>query len=83
MKQNITLAIDRTLLKRARALAAQRGTSISSLLAAQLQMLVRNEPVPDDEEDQQAKARALALLASPPFRLGGRGTSNREAIHER
>ena len=33
MKQNITLAIDKPLLKRARSIAAQRGTSISALLA--------------------------------------------------
>jgi hypothetical protein len=78
MKQNITLAIDRTLLKKARGLAAQRGTSISGLLAAELQKLVQT-----DEEYQQAKTRALALLASPPFRLGGKGMGNREALHDR
>ena len=36
MKQNITLAIDKPLLKRAKALAAQRGTSISGLLGQEL-----------------------------------------------
>ncbi|HEV3276149.1 MAG TPA: hypothetical protein VG860_04985 [Terriglobia bacterium] len=78
MKQNITLAIDRTLLKRARAVAAQRGTSISGLLATELQRLVQNE-----EEYQRARVRALAMLASPPFRLGGQGIGNREALHDR
>jgi len=78
MKQDITLAIDRTLLKKARVLAAQRGTSISGLLAAELQKLVQT-----DEEYQQAKTRALALLASPPFRLGGKGMGNRESLHDR
>jgi len=78
MKQKITLAIDRRLLKRARALAAERGTSVSGLLATELEKLVRG-----DGEYQRAKAKALALLASPPFRLSGKGIGNREALHER
>ena len=77
-KQNITLGIDRKMLKQARALAAQRGTSVSGLLAAELQKLVQN-----DEKYQQAKTKALAFLASPPFRLGGKGIGNREALHDR
>ena len=78
MKHNITLAIDRDLLKHARALAAQQGTSVSGLLAAELRRLVQN-----NDEYQQNKAKALALLASPPFRLGGRGVGDREALHDR
>lgn len=39
MKQNTTLAIEQPLLKRARAIAAQRGTSISRLLAKALEQL--------------------------------------------
>ena len=34
MKQNITLAIDQGLLKRARSFAAQQGTSLSAMLAS-------------------------------------------------
>lgn len=77
MKQNITLAIDRQLLKRARAVAAQRGTSISGLLAAELEKLVNNE-----SEYQQARARALARLASG-FHLGGGKMPSREELHDR
>jgi hypothetical protein len=77
MKQNITLAIDRQLLKRARALAAQRGTSISGLLAAELEKLVNN-----DSEYQQARTRALARLASG-FHLGGGKMPSREELHDR
>ncbi|HEY6291735.1 MAG TPA: hypothetical protein VI455_09280 [Terriglobia bacterium] len=77
MKRNITLAIDQELLKQARALAAQRGTSISGLLAAELERLVK-----DDYEYQQAKARALARLASP-FHLGGGKMPSREELHDR
>jgi hypothetical protein len=51
---------------------------VSGLLAAELQKLVQN-----DEKYQQAKTKALAFLASPPFRLGGKGIGNREALHDR
>jgi hypothetical protein len=33
MKQNITLAVDKSLLKKARALAAKLGSSVSAILA--------------------------------------------------
>jgi hypothetical protein len=78
MKHNITLAIDRDLLKQARALAAQRGTSVSGLLSDELRKLVQN-----NQEYEQAKARALALMEAPPFRLGGKGTGDRGALHDR
>ena len=39
MKQNITLAIDKQLLKRARAFAAGRGSSVSSMLADELRAM--------------------------------------------
>lgn len=77
MKQNITLAIDRQLLKTARSLAAQRGTSISALLADELRRIVTHE-----EAYAQAKTKALAQLASP-YHLGGRGIPDREALHDR
>jgi hypothetical protein len=77
MKQNITVAIDRTLLKRARAVAAQRGTSISGLLASELERLVSN-----NREYEQARARALARMESG-YHLGGGKMPTREELHER
>jgi hypothetical protein len=77
MKQNITLAIDKPLLKRARAIAAQRGTSVSGLMAQELNKLVNRE-----EEYEQARARALAHLETP-HPMGGKGIPNREALHDR
>ncbi|MGH9445904.1 MAG: hypothetical protein ACRD3O_09275 [Terriglobia bacterium] len=77
MKQNITLAIDKPLLKQARAIAAQRGMSISGLLAEELERLVRKKAIYD-----QAKAKALSYLDSP-FHLGGAKIVNREALHDR
>jgi post-segregation antitoxin (ccd killing protein) len=77
MRQNITLAIDKQLLKKARAFAAQRGTSISAMLADELQKAVARETA-----YQQAQAKALAQL-SAPFRLGGGKMPGREALHDR
>jgi hypothetical protein len=77
MKQNITLAIEKPLLKRARALAARRGTSISRLLAEELGRLA-------DRDAAYARARTKALgHLDRPYHLGGRGISDREALHDR
>jgi len=77
MKQNITLAIDKQLLKKARTFAAQRKTSVSAMLASELQRIVASEA-----EYEQAKARALARLKAP-FRLGGERVASRESLHDR
>ncbi len=75
-KQNITVAIDPRLLKKARALAARRGLSVSAVLAEELRELVEA-----DAGYQAARKRAIALL-SMPLTLGGQPL-NREALHER
>jgi hypothetical protein len=75
-KHSITLAIDPALLKKARAVAARRGRSVSALLADELRQLVA-----EDRQYSQARKRALSLL-SAPLSLGGRPLS-REELHER
>jgi hypothetical protein len=77
MKQNITLAVDGRLLKRARAFAAQRGTSVSAMLADELLRVLDR-----DAAYEQAKTRALARLKSP-FHLGGEKMAGRESLHDR
>jgi len=77
MKQNITLAVDKSLLIRLRAVAAQRGTSVSAMLAQELLKIVER-----DNAYQQAKQRALARLQSP-FHLGGGKMAARESLHDR
>ena len=77
MKQNITLAVDKSLLRRARGFAAQRGVSVSALLADELKRLVA-----EDEAYEQAKTKALARLGTP-FHLGGAKVGSREALHDR
>jgi hypothetical protein len=76
-RQNITLAIDSTLLKRARAVAARRGLSVSALLAAELRALVA-----EDFEYESARRRAKAML-DDGISLGGARVTDRGALHER
>lgn len=76
-KHNITVAIDRELLKRARGVAAKRGCSVSALLAGELQELVAGE-----QEYEAAQRRARALM-STGLSLGGVKMVDRDAIHER
>jgi hypothetical protein len=75
-KHNITLAIDPALLKKARAIAARRGRSVSSLLAEELRELVA-----EDAAYTAARKRAFALF-STPLPLGGNRLSRAE-LHDR
>jgi len=76
-KHNITVAIDRELLKRARSVAAKRGCSVSALLADELRELVAS-----DQEYDSARRRARGLM-SEGLQLGGAKLVDREALHER
>jgi hypothetical protein len=75
--QNITIRLDRRTLRKARILAVKRNTSISRLLAAQIETLVG-----EDEAYEQARRRAMALL-DKGFHLGGRMGATRDEWHER
>lgn len=57
MKTNVTLKLDTALLREIRILAAEDGTSISALLAARLEQIVRERKTYD-----RARKRALARL---------------------
>jgi hypothetical protein len=77
MKQNITISVEKSLLRKARALAVQRGSSVSAMLALELLRIADRE-----SEYDQARRRALARLAAP-FHLGGHKRVSREALHDR
>ena len=77
MKQNITLSIEKELIKNARVLAAQRQTSVSRMLSEELQKLIE-----DSNKYELAKKQALNYI-SRGFHLGGRITVSREELHER
>ena len=56
-KQNLTVQPDRQTIRNARVLAAERGTSVSKLVAEQIERMVL-----EDQEYQVARRRALALM---------------------
>ncbi len=75
-RQNLTVQMDRELIRKARILAAKRGTSVSGLVASELKRLIG-----DDEAYDAARRSALQLLEKG-FHLGGKRVS-REELHER
>ena len=77
MKQNITLSIDKGLIKNARVLAAKCKTSVSRMLSEELQKLIE-----DSKKYELAKKQALNYI-SRGFHLGGEITVSREELHER
>jgi hypothetical protein len=77
VKQNITVRLDRRTLRKAKVLAAKRNTSISGLLAEQIEALVG-----EDEAYEQAQRHAFALLEEG-LHLGGRIESTRDEWHDR
>ena len=77
MKINITLKIDADLLREARVLAAEEGTSISALLAARLEQVVSER-----KGYHQARRRAVARLRKG-FDLRWTPARSRDELHER
>ncbi len=77
MKTNITLKLDSGLLKEAKILAAEDGTSISAMLAKNLELIVRERKAYD-----RAKRRALARLQEG-MALHWARPNSRDELHER
>jgi hypothetical protein len=76
-KTNVTLKIEANLLKQARILAAQEGTSISALLAGRLEREVHER-----KGYHRARRRALARLRTG-FDLNWAPPRSRDELHER
>ncbi|HEV2196807.1 MAG TPA: hypothetical protein VGR55_14580 [Candidatus Acidoferrum sp.] len=77
MKRNVTLKLDAEILKEARVLAAEEGSSMSQMLADKLEELVRERKGFD-----RARKRALSRLRVG-LDLGWRRPGSREELHER
>jgi len=77
--QNVTLAIPKNLLRKAKILAIQKNTSLSGLLTQTLAELVASQ-----ESYEQARQRNLEMLKSG-YDLGTQGNLSwkREDLHER
>ena len=77
MKSNITLKLDSEILRQVRILAAEEGSSISGLLSAKLEEIVREK-----KGYARAKKRALARLRQG-YDLGWTPPKSRDELHER
>jgi hypothetical protein len=76
-KQNITVRLSKQTIQKARVLAARRSTSISGLLASQIEELAAEEDAYD-----HAMKHAIAMMEKG-FHLGGVHKIDREALHDR
>ncbi|MGH9375279.1 MAG: hypothetical protein ACRD1J_03840 [Terriglobia bacterium] len=76
-KQNVTISLDRRTIHKAKVIAARRSTSISGLLAHQIEILVGEE-----EAYERAERQAITLL-DQGFHLGGAIRASRDELHER
>ena len=76
-KTNLTVHLDAEVVRRAKVVAARRGTSVSALVARQL-----DELVAEDERYEAARQRAVELMdqAKPH---GGRNWTRDELYAER
>ena len=76
-RQNLTVSLPRETIHKAKVLAARRATSVSGLLAEQIELLVG-----EDEAYERAKRQAFQLLEQG-FHLGGTVRASRDELHER
>ncbi len=77
MGRNITLTLDEDVIREAKVIAAKRGSSVSALLRAELERLVR-----EDRAYDAARQAALRRLQKGSH-LGGGPLPSREELHDR
>ncbi len=76
-KRNLTIQVDDEVVRRARLLAARRSTSISGLVAQQLEQLVLA-----DAAYQSARREAVEAMTRG-YPLGGGALPTRDQVHDR
>jgi hypothetical protein len=76
-KRNVTISLGPETIRKIRILAARRSTSISGLIAQEIDKLVGEE-----EAWERSERSALALLGEG-FHLGGLTSVTRGELHER
>jgi hypothetical protein len=74
-RRNLTVQLDEETIRQAKILAAERGTSVSGLVARELEQLVAR-----NARYEEARRRAVELMAEPEPR-GGR-TWRRDDLYE-
>ncbi len=76
-KQDLTVSLDEETIRRAKTLAAQRGATISQLLAIYIADMAEQSST-----YEVAQSRALSFLERG-FHLGGQAPVSRDEWHER
>ncbi len=77
-RQNVTITLTRQTIEKLRVLAARRATSVSCLLAEQIETILRE----DEAAYERAQRQAMTLLEQD-FYLGGVKRASRDQLHER
>jgi hypothetical protein len=77
MKQNITLSLEKDLIKKGKVIASKKETSLSWLLSDFLKRIINEE-----EHYELSKRKAINILDNG-YHLGGKITCSKEALHER
>jgi hypothetical protein len=75
-KRNLTIQLEDNIIRRAKVVAAKRGTSVSGLVARQLQDVIEH-----DERYEAARLHVLDAIRTATDR-GGR-TSTRDELYDR
>lgn len=75
--KNVTIALDETLLREARRIAADRSTTLNAMIREFLEELARRESRAD-----KARHRIVQLCRASPAEVGPR-TWSRDELHER
>ena len=76
-RQNVTVSLSADVVRKAKVLAARRGSSISALLAEQIESIV------GADEAYERSARAALAKLDKGYHLGGVIKASREDLHER
>ena len=76
-RQNLTVSLDPQTIQKAKIIAARRSTSISGLVACQIEILV------GEEEAYERAQRQASTLLDQGFHLGGVIRVSRDELHER
>ena len=77
MKQNITISLDKDLIRAGKMIAAQRGTSLNRMLRLELEKIIRNA-----RQYDMAKQKAIATMKAG-FHSGMDRYPSRDELHER
>ena len=77
MKQNITITLDKELIRTGKMIAAQKGTSLNRMLRQELERIIRNA-----KQYDTAKQKAIAAMTAG-FHSGMDRYPSKNELHER